>query len=74
MLETAFDLLVVNLTRYLGSNIYEVEWLTNAIYIVAFTILLILILLIFFIIVKLMLLVFSFFDSSELKGRRRKRF
>lgn len=74
MLETAFDLLVVNLTKYLGSNIYEVEWLTNAIYIVAFTILLILILLIFFIIVKLMLLVFSFFDSSELKGKRRKRF
>ena len=53
MLETAFDLLVVNLTKYLGSNIFEVEWLTNAIYIVAFTILLILILLIFFIIVKL---------------------
>ena len=71
MLETAFDLLVINLTKYLGTNIYEVEWLTNAIYIVAFTILLILIL---FMIVKLMLLVFSFFDSGELKGRRRKRF
>lgn len=74
MLETAFDLLVVNLTKYLGTNIFEVEWLTNAIYIVAFTILTILILLIFFIIVKLMLIIFSFFDSSELKGRRKRRF
>lgn len=74
MLETAFDLLVINLTKYLGTNIYSVEWLTNAIYIVAFTILIALILLIFFIVVKLMLIVFNFFDSNELKGKRKRRF